>query len=132
MGDSDDAYVHFFARRQARTMPPVTFANAVERALVCKSPERLPRSPLARQLALLNSGFLHEAVTGSSRLEDIIAFAPDAETRLRDLFTLLLSRPPGAEEIATFLPALQSDENGDAVRDLAFALLAGREFGSIR
>ncbi len=127
--NADDAAMRFFARRVARTMPPATFANAVSRALGTTPTERLTRSPLARQLALLNSAFLHDAVRDSGWLETLAQFAPDAKARCRDLFLLLLSREPRSEEATAFLSDV-SDRNG--IADLAFALLAGREFGSIR
>ena len=129
---ADEAAVRFFARRVARAMPPDTFATAVSRALGTRPTGRLTRSPLARQLALLNSAFLNEAVRESGSLETIAQFAPDAKARLRDLFVLLLSREPRRVEVDAFLSDVSKDGDRDGVADLAFALLASREFGSIR
>ena len=67
----------------------------------------------------------------SASIADIALFAPDAKTRLRDLYLLLLSREPRDDEAAALLPDLEKGDV-DSVQDLAFALLASREFGSIR
>jgi len=128
---ADPAAIQFFARRVARTMPPETFAHSVARSLEAKPGARLTRSPLARQLALLNSPFLNDAVRESASIADIAVFAPDAKTRLRDLYVLLLSREPRDDESAALLPSLAKGDV-ESVQDLAFALLASREFGSIR
>lgn len=128
---TDSAAIQFFARRVARSMPPEMFAKAVARSLGEESANRLTRSPLARQLALLNSPFLNDAVKTSASIADIAVFAPDARTRLRDLFILLLSRQPREDEVKALLPTLEQGGVG-SVQDLAFALLASREFGSIR
>ena len=129
-GSSDsEAQVQFFARRAARPMTPHTFAHVVAAALDAAPRSRLPRSPLARQLAILNSDALHSAVAESKMLHGIVDFAPDARARLRDAFVLLLSREPRETEVTAFLPTAKEP---DGIRDLAFALLASREFGSIR
>jgi hypothetical protein len=126
---TDDAEAQFFARRTARPMSPQTYENAVATALRTPARTRLPRSPLARQLALLNSEFLHGAIRQSPVVRGIMLLAPDREAALRDLFRTLLCRPPTDAETRTFLPMLARDGGSE---DLVFALMASREFGSIR
>jgi hypothetical protein len=110
-------------------MPPHTFEHAVTTALGLSAGSRLPRSPLARQLAVLNADFLHDAVRTSAVIRGITGLAPDRETVLRDLFRTLLCRTPREAEVRAFLPGLERDGGAE---DLAYALLASREFGSIR
>jgi len=125
---------HFLAQREARPLASATFRNAVSRVLGVAIAEPLPESPLARHLALLNGSFLHRALEQPNNVEAILDFTPSAPQQLREIFLLILSRPIRPEE-AGHLGSLWT---GDAAtrkaqaRDLAFALLASREFGSNR
>jgi len=47
------------------------------------------------------------------------------------LYRLVLSRDPRPGEADAFLPTLQK-QGATGLVDLAFALIAGREFGSLR
>ena len=51
---------------------------------------------------------------------------------LEELYVLVLSRPPRAEERKALQPLLEGDDPRGAARELAQALLLSREFGSIR
>jgi hypothetical protein len=66
-------------------------------------------------------------------VDAIFDFEPGAIKRLDQLYLLILTRHPRPEEQRALLPLLTgSDEQHAVVRDLAFALLASREFSSIR
>ena len=64
-------------------------------------------------------------------------FETEPAKQLEQLFVLILSRPPNASERREFSPLLEDQSTAHtaahtAARDLAFALIASREFGSIR
>lgn len=121
------ARLHFLAQREAKPLSPAGFQNAVSRVLGVEITERLPDSPLARQLALLNGGFLHQALETQTNIDAILDLTPKPEAQLREIFRLVLSRPPRPEEARRFGPLLPT-----RARELTFALLASREFGSNR
>jgi hypothetical protein len=58
-------------------------------------------------------------------------FVSEPADQLRELFRLVLSRDPRPSEADAFLPTLQ-EQGAAGLGDLAFALMAGREFGSLR
>lgn len=120
----------FLCRREARALEPEVFASAVAHVLGgAPRPVELPRSPLARELALQNGDLLHDAIAASPALATI-ARLPDGTARVHALFERALSRPPRPAELDAFAEACGGDEQ--ALADAAFALLAGREFASIR
>ena len=95
---------------------------------------KVPEAPLSQQLALLNRGHLQEslAVPGN-QVDAIMDFELTPERQVEALFRRLLSRSPSDEERATFLTELNDAKDARAAaRDLAFALLVSREFGSQR
>lgn len=132
----DTARVRYLARREARRMDMAQYRRSL--AFVTGTEERpraLPEeSPLAEQLFVLNSGLIQESLAEpGNQVEAIFDFVLDPEAQLRDLYLLVLSRPPSPDEVAAFLPELKAASEVRAWgRELAFALLAGREFGSIR
>ena len=91
-------------------------------------------SPLADQLAILNSGLIQTGLsTKGNEVEAIFTFSANAEQALQDLFMLTLSRAPRPDETQRFLPEAKKALSDSAARDdLATALLLSREFGSIR
>ncbi len=127
--------IQFLARREPRPMSGGQFQRALQAVLgiPLKSSE-IPTTPLTQQLHLLNSGVVRDALrTPGNQVDAIIDFETDPAQRLEQLFLLILSRPPREAERQAFLPLLadQTDTRA-AARDLAFALIASREFGSIR
>lgn len=136
--DENDAHdgdrQHYFARRTPRQLSPRALRRAALRALGEPVNETLtPVSPLARQLELLNSDVLLGTLARGGHLVDAIAdFGGSPRERLRDLWFLLLSREPSSAELDKFLPHLANGPAKEALRELAFALLASREFGSVR
>ena len=128
----------YMGRREARALSSRHFLRSVESVLgVPLTYEAVPPTPLAAQLQLLNSGALQKAIrTPGSQLEAIFEFETDPDVQLEQLFLLILSRRPSEPERKEFLrffgEAGTVDEAKAAGRDLAFALFAGREFGSIR
>lgn len=127
--------VQFLARREPRPMSGEQFQRALQAVLgiPLKSSE-IPATPLTQQLHLLNSGVVRDALrTPGNQVDAIIDFETDPAQRLEQLYLLILSRPPREAERQAFLPLLsdQTDPRA-AARDLAFALIASREFGSIR
>jgi hypothetical protein len=81
---------------------------------------------------VLNSGLIQGGLAkpGNSvaAIGDFVAGPAD---QLRELFRLVLSRDPKPSEAKAFLPTLEKQGN-TGLSDLAFALMAGREFGSLR
>ena len=128
----------YLARREARALTSRQFHRAVEGVLgVAVVAEEFPETPLAGELHLLNSGQWQRALAEpGNQVGVIFDFESDPAQQLHQLYELVLSRPPRPEEVSEFLPMLQdagSPESGRAAgRDLAFALLASREFSSIR
>ncbi len=122
-------------RREARSLDDREFRASVEQALGIEiGLSDLPDEPLARQLALLNSGVLTEPLAaGKTLVEDLVFFAETSEELLEALYLLILSRPPRRAEIDRLAPALESEADRTSVaRDLAAALVLSREFGVLR
>ena len=134
-GPGDNLQTQFLARREPRPMSGQQFQRALQAVLgVPLGPSEIPATPLTQQLQLLNSGIVQRALrTPGNQVDAIIDFETDPQQQLEQLFLLILSRPPGEAERREFLPLLadQTDPR-TATRDLAFALIASREFGSIR
>lgn len=118
--------------RPSRSMDRHTLRLVLQESLGLGAIPTLPASPLAAQLALLNNPRLRQELQQSSTLRALQWLAPDADTRLRDLYLLLLGRPPSAAETRALLPELQDDQDGSALRDLCHALINSRAFRSIR
>ncbi len=95
---------------------------------------RLPRSPLARELALLNGPLLHDSLArGDTQIDAIFDFGGTSHRQLDVLYRTILSRLPRAAERDAFLSQLENAADRKALGlDLTRALLLGREFGSIR
>lgn len=132
---SGDPERQYFARREARTLSSEELKAAAEFVIGVPLGDSVPPdSPLARQLFLLNSGMLQDGLaTEGNQVELILLFESDPRQQLTELFRLILSREPSAREQATFLPGFKTDADpAKMIKDLAFALLASREFGSIR
>ena len=132
---SGDPELQYFARRKARPLTPSQYKNAVEFVLGTQiEGPALPDSPLAQQLHILNSGLIQEGLNApDNHVDAILDFQPQPAEQLVELYRLVLAREPRAEERDYFLPLLrQAKENRGVARDLAAALLASREFGSLR
>ena len=136
----DSAEVRFLARRESRSLDALRFERAV-RYVVGVPPlpsafqgSSLSDAPLAKQLATLNGPLLHSSLNaGQTNVDAVFDFRGDARDQLRDLWLTILARPPRPEELNAFASVLENSENRTiAGRDIAFALLASREFGSIR
>ncbi|MFT4588315.1 MAG: hypothetical protein ACI9VS_002009 [Candidatus Binatia bacterium] len=129
-----DPELDFIARREARPLSSRQFKLAVESVLGVKIDRPVPPdSPLARQLYVMNSGLLQAGLkTPGNQVEAIFDFQPDPKEQLKELYQLILSRRPTEREIESLLPTLQGGDARTAGNDLAFALLASREFGSLR
>jgi hypothetical protein len=128
-----DPAARYLARREARPLTPAQFKRAVESVLGIGLPnEPPPESPLARQLYVLNSGLIRDGLAKPGNTVAAIGdFVSGPDDQLRALFRLVLSRDPRPGEAEAFLPTLEKQGTG-GLRDLAFALMAGREFGSLR
>ncbi len=129
-----DPALAYLARREARPLAPAQFKRAVESVLGVEIDRPAPpESPLARQLYVMNSGLIQAGLEApGNQVEAIFDFQPDPAEQLQELFRLILTRPPTEREAKALLPTLKGDDARAAGRDLAFALLAGREFGSLR
>ena len=128
-----DPAARYLARREARPLTPTQFKRAVESVVGDELPqEPPPESPLARQLYVLNSGLIQGGLTKPGNSVAAIGdFVSEPTDQLRELFRLVLSRDPRPSEADAFLPTLQK-QSAAGLSDLAFALMAGREFGSLR
>ena len=133
---SGDPELHYLARREARPLTASQFKAAVAFVLGVPINHPLPPdSPLAQQLYIVNSGLIQTGLkTPGNQVDAIFDFQPKPEAQLRELYRLILARDPRPEERESFLPLLQQQpqEARRASKDLAFALLASREFGSLR
>ena len=132
---SGDPERQYLARREARSLSSEELKAAAEFVLGVPLGESVPPdSPLARQLYLLNSGMLQKGLaTEGNQVELILLFEPDPQRQLKELFRLILSRDPTQSEREAFQPLIQgTSDSSKPFTDLAFALLASREFGSIR
>lgn len=132
---SGDPELQYFARRQARPLTPSQYKNAVEFVLGTQiEGPALPDSPLAQQLHILNSGLIQAGLNApDNHVDALLDFQPQPAEQLVELYRLVLAREPRAEERDYFLPLLrQAKENRGVAKDLAAALLASREFGSLR
>lgn len=132
---SGDPELQYFARRQARPLTPSQYKNAVEFVLGTQiEGPALPDSPLAQQLHILNSGLIQAGLNApDNHVDALLDFQPQPAEQLVELYRLVLAREPRAEEREYFLPLLrQAKENRGVAKDLAAALLASREFGSLR
>ena len=128
---SDDARREWLAARTPTALSPAAFARAVA-AVVGRDPGgTLPDEPLARELALRNGAFVHELLAaGGTTIDALFELGGSDRERLDELWRTLLSRAPRDDEIAAFLPLAGQDRA--AFRDLAMAVLLGREFGQRR
>ncbi len=128
-----DPAARYLARREARPLTPAQFKRAVEWVIGDALPhESPPESLLARQLYVLNSGLIQDGlVKPGNSVAAIGDFVSEPTQQLRALFRLVLSRNPKPSEAESFLPALEK-QGAAGLGDLAFALMAGREFGSLR
>jgi hypothetical protein len=132
---SGDPELQYLARRGAGPLTPSQFKKAVEFVLgVAIDRPAPPDSPLAQQLYIMNSGLIQSGLkTPGNQVDAILDFQPDPAAQLQELFRLILARDPRPEERDAFLPLVQrAGQSRRAPKDLAFALLAGREFGSLR
>lgn len=131
LGDAFDERSQLLAAQASRPLSPAAFQRAVI-AVTGKQPRPvLPASPLAQQLALQNGPTLHRLLgSGGTTVDAIFTIGGAPRERLDELWRTLLSRSPRPEEIERFAPL--ADQDLAAFRDLAYALLASREFGHRR
>ncbi|HEX6812690.1 MAG TPA: DUF1549 domain-containing protein [Planctomycetota bacterium] len=121
----------YLAARTSRPLLPATFLRAVTAVVGRDVQGALPASPLARELALRNGPLLHSLLAGGgTTIDATFEVCGTPHERLVELWRLLLSRPPRAGEEQRFLPIAGQDLA--AFRDLAWAVLTGREFGHHR
>ncbi len=127
----DDPSGAWFAARRSRALSNSAYARAVG-AVVGRDPiGDLGEEPLARELALRNGDFLRTVLDrGGTTVDALFEFGASPRERLDELWRTVLSRVPRVEEVAEFLPLASADLA--AFRDLAMALLSGREFRHVR
>jgi hypothetical protein len=87
---------------------------------------------VTQRLLLLNGTMVKERLDGglNSPLR-IGALSPDAETALRTVYLACLTRHPSDEELAYFLPDMQSlsgDELAQKLQDVYWTLINSVEF----
>jgi hypothetical protein len=131
LGGDDDERIELLAANESRPLTPDAFARAVVAVTGRQSPQNLPASPLARELALANGPIVHQLLAnGGTTVDAIFTICEQPQERLTELWRTILSRSPRPDEAACFRAYAAGDLA--AFRDLAYALLAGREFGHRR
>lgn len=127
--------MQYLARREARPLAGDDYLRAVAAVLgVPMTKIAAPVTPLADHLQRLNGGLLQKWLrTPGNQVDAVFEFQTEPGKQLEELYLLILSRPPRAEEMRAFLPVLAKAEDSLVTgRDLALALLLSREFSSIR
>jgi len=125
-----DAEVAHFASCASRSLPPRIYLRALAAVVGREPTEEVPAMALARELAVRNGPLVRQLLAaGGTTIDATFDLCAGPEERLTQLWRTVLSREPSHEERARFLP-FASDLA--AYRDLAFALLTGREFGHRR
>jgi len=125
----------FFARRVSRRLSAAEYRRAIAFVTGVELDHPLPpESPLAEQLYVMNSGLIQASLAApGNQVEAIFDFGTDPEQILDELWRLIHSRSLTRNEKQQFLPELKQSKNARSRgKDLAFALLASREFGSLR
>jgi hypothetical protein len=126
----DHAAVEHFARQASRALPARTFARALAAVVGRESNAAIPATALARELAVRNGPIVRELLAAEgTTIDATFDLCAGPKERVVELWRTVLSRAPREEELARFLPFASER---DAYRDLAFALLTGREFGHRR
>ncbi len=129
MADGPDA-AHL-AARASRPLAPDAYLRALAAVVGWPGRASLPSSPLARELALRNGPLVHELLAaGGTTIDATYELCNTPHERLVELWRTVLSRSPRADEADRFQPLAAQDL--PAFRDLAYALLTGREFGHRR
>tara|TARA_R110002072_G_scaffold241027_1_gene399478 strand:- start:5254 stop:7272 length:2019 start_codon:yes stop_codon:yes gene_type:complete len=124
------AAITHLAAQPSRALSTDSFVRALTAVIGHQPRAALPDMALARELALRNGPMLRELLAESgTTIDATFEFCATPQARLVELWRTVLSRQPRAEELARFEP-LATDL--PAFRDLAFALLTGREFGHRR
>ncbi len=126
----DDPRAAWLAARAVRPLSGAAFARAVGAVLGAAPPTGLADEPLARELELRNGPFLAASLAEGGVVDALFLFGESPAQRLDGLWRTTLSRPPRAAEQAEFQALADADLA--AFRDLAMALLLGREFGERR
>jgi hypothetical protein len=128
---TDGPEAAYLAARASRPLLPATYLRAVSAVVGRDMQGSLPASPLARELAVRNGPLLHDLLRGGgTTIDATYELCSTPHERLVELWRLVLSRAPRAAEEERFLPVAGQDLA--AFRDLAYALLTGREFGHHR
>lgn len=122
----DQAAVTHLASQASRALPPRTYLRALA-AVVGREPgEPMPAAGLAQELALRNGPLVRQLLeSGGTTIDATFELCSGPKERLLELWRTVLSRAPSAHERERFLPFANERM---AYRDLAFALLTGREF----
>jgi hypothetical protein len=122
----DHAALTHLASQASRALPPRTYLRSLA-AVVGREPTgTLPEAALAQELALRNGPLVRQLLSsGGTTIDATFELCSGPEERLLELWRTVLSRAPSARERERFLPFAGEPS---AYRDLAFALLTGREF----
>lgn len=127
--ETDLLRARYLARRTSLPLDADRIGASVAFVLGAPPGPPLPPSPLARALQLQGDGRLRAATTAPGNPVAAIAdFSPDEATALRELFLLVLSRPPRPDETAALLPRLSTETLRRDLQELAAALCLTREF----
>jgi hypothetical protein len=100
-----------------------------QRAVVCEC-ERTATPNIAQAMHLLNGDTLTKKIADpTGRIEQLMKTRPTTATVIRDLYLVVLSRPPSADEAARAQDWLVKAGNmRDGAQDLMWALINSREF----
>ena len=125
----------YLARRPRRSLTAFEVRRASAAALgVSAKRNLLAEAPLAFTLEVVNGDLIPEMLQRpGNQVDAIFEFGGDAKRLLNDLYELILTRQPRDKELAALVPRLDAaTDKLQFGRDLAFALLASREFGTVR
>ena len=127
---ADRAACEHFAAQASRALSAATFVRAVAAVVGRQPEEQLPTDALPRELALRNGAIVQGLLArGGTTIDATFELCATPSERVVELWRTILSRSPTDAELAHFVSVADSLP---AFRDLAFALLTGREFGHRR
>ncbi len=130
-GSEDDPRARWLALQPVRALSPAAFARAAAAVLGRDPRGTLPAAPLPRELALRNGPFVHDVLAGGGTTVDAaFELAATPVQRIHDLWVASLTRLPRRDEVDEFTACAAADLA--AFRELAHAILLGREFGQRR
>jgi hypothetical protein len=109
---------------------PSTFLDVFDRPRRDVVPERSGKVNLAQALhTMVGTTFSSKLAKEGGRVDRLASSGASDREIVEELYLAALSRPPAENELEAFQKLLQGRPRKEAVEDLAWAILASREFG---